>query len=186
MNFKKIFLLFALILLTTANVAAAEDTEIPFDTVATTYTDGAREMLALVKMKSDGTPAFIVMAEEVQGMGLVPYTKELYDFYLNKTEFGDYPPLIFGMLVFNQERGQLDDDLGAWKEGMHLIPVYAMFHVENGQVVCGKPFSSATDVNSTHFHATIQNPNHIKLVETFMTQMPRLHEIIQANNIALP
>lgn len=185
---KKLILLLALILtMTTANVEAAEQRELPFETLATTYVEGGpKEVLALIKMKSDGSYFFLVAAEGADGIGMVPFSQKIYNFYLTPNEQGDYSPLIFGLMLPNQERGQADDDLGDWRDKTHLIPVYAQFNVENGQVVCGKPFSSATDLESTHFHATIQNPTHIRLVEVFMTSMPRLHEVVQANGITLP
>ena len=107
-------------------------------------------------------------------------------FYLNKDSYGYYSPLIFEMFLPGQERGQLDENLGEWKEISHFVPVYALFDVEDGKVICQKPFYSATMRNPSHYHDTIKNPTHERLIEVFMTQMPRLHEIVNEKNISLP
>ena len=184
-NVKKIILLAALILLTVTSAEAAEEPDLPFDNVASTYTKGETEMLALVRMKADGALLFLVMAEDAQGIGLVPYSTELYNFYLNKGDT-EYPPLIFGMMLPNQAREQVDDDLGDWNNDLHMLPVYVLFTVKDGKVICQKPFYSAAGLNPSHYQGRIQNPTHIRLIEIFMTHMPRLHEVVQAQGITLP
>ena len=183
---KKIFLLLALILLTTANVEAAEQSDLPFEPLATTYVEGEpHEMLALIKMKSDNSLYFMATAKGISSIGLAVYRRETYDFYLHEAPTG-YPPLIFGMILPEQERGQLDDDFGAWEENVHLLPVYALFDVKDGQIICDKPFYSASGLNPSHYQGTIQNPEFTRLIEIFMTHMPRLHEAVTAQNITLP
>lgn len=185
---KKIFLLFALILLTMTNVEATEEQQpdLPFEAIASTYNQGDTEMVALIRMKENGSLGFLVAADGTNGIGLIPYSKEIYNFYLNADERGEYPPLIFGMLLPGQTRGQADDELGAWKEDLHMLPVYALFTVQGGHVICEKPFSSASGLEATHYQATIQNPNYTKLIETFMTKMPQLHNVVELSGITLP
>ena len=185
MNLKKIILLLALIILTAANVEAAEN-DLPFDTIATTYAEGETDAISLIKGKTEDSMAFLVAGENIQGVALIMYSRKVYDFYLNKDSYGYYSPLIFEMFLPGQERGQLDEDLGEWKEISHVVPVYALFEVEDGKVICQKPFYSATMRNPSHYHATIKNPTHERLIEVFMTQMPRLHEIVNEKNISLP
>lgn len=183
---KKIFLVLALILLTTANVSAAEENNLPFETLAATYTEGGREVLALIKMKDNDSIGFMVMARDIEPVALIPYEKKVYDFYLNPDEYGLYSPLITTMIIPNQMRGQVDDDLGDWNDNVHFVPVYALFSVANGNVICERPFYSASGLNPSHYHGTIRNINHTRLIEIFMTQMPKLHEVIQAQGIMLP
>ena len=185
---KKIFLILALILATTAvNVEAAES-NLPFDMLATTYVEGGpNEMVALVKMKSDGSNFFFVTAEGLEISALIPYVPEVYNFHLRRDEYDDPPPLIFMMFLMNESRGQLGENLGEWNDNLHVVPVYALFHInKDGKIVCDKPFFSADDMESTHFHSQVQNPNHERLIEIFMTNMPRLHEVVKEKNIALP
>lgn len=183
---KKIFLIFALLFLTAMTNAEAEENNLPFDVVATSYTEGSNEMLALVKMKSDGEMSFMVATKGVQAVGLVPYKREIYDFYLNKNENGNYSPLISVMVLPRQERGQADDDLGEWRDDIHILPFYAVFDVRDGQVICEKPFSSASGLNPSHYQAPIKNSYHEKLIEIFLTHMPRLHEDVAAKGVTLP
>lgn len=183
-NMRKIILLLALILLT-ANVEAAPDNGLPFDPLATTASDIDSGALTLIRMKDTGELCFLIADNKAHALGMVPYTSRIYDFYLHKDNSG-YPPFIFQMVIPMESRGQLDDDLGIWQENFHLLPVYALFDVKNGQVVCDKPFYSATMLKPSHYHAKIQNPNHTRLIEIFLTHMPRLHKQIRDQQISLP
>ena len=177
---KKIFLILALIFFTaTTNVEAAEN-GFPFDILASTYSDGATEALTLVKAKSNDSLGFAVIDFSAKEIAFADYSRGLYEFYLQQD------PILFALLLPDQERGQLDDNLGAWNNKFHIIPVYATFNVNNGQIVCEKPFYSASDPNAEHFQAPIQNPKHTRLIEIFLTQMPRLHEVVQAQGLNLP
>ena len=181
---KKIILILALILLTAANVEAAD--EINFDELATTNTEGATEFLSLIRMKDNGALHFVAIDDATHAVGMVNYSANLFNFYQHRGQYGDFPPLIFLMVLPERERGQLDDDLGDWIEKAHILPVYALFDVKDGQVICEKPFYSARGLNPSHYQGTIQNPIHERLIEIFMTHMPRLHELMEKQNISLP
>ncbi len=181
---KKIILLLALILLTAANVEAADD--INFDELATTNVEGATEFLSLIRMKDNGAFNFVAIDETLHAVSMVKYSSELCNFYQRRSPYGDFPPLIFLMILPKQERGQIDDSLGEWLGNGHIIPVYALFDVKDGQVICDKPFYSARGITPSHYHSMIQTLVHERLIEIFMTHMPRLHEIIKSKNISLP
>ena len=183
---RKIFLILALILMTVSSAEAAEENNLPFEPVGTSYVQGGNEMLALVKVKSDGRLSFMVMAQGVEAIGLVPYSRNVYDFYINKPADGIYPPLISVMVLPGQKRGELDDNLGEWKGEAHLLPFYVLFDVQNGQVVCEDKLFSASGLNPSHYHDEIKNPNHIRLLKVFATHMPQLHKDIEAKGITLP
>lgn len=184
---KKIFLLAALILATMTVNVHAEENPAPFETLAMTYVKGGpEEFLALIKMKSDNSLFLLVSEKDLPTVGLVSWSPEVYDFYLHPNEYNEHIPLICTMMFPDEERGQIDDELGEWRETLHLIPIYAMFNVTDRQVICSEQFFSATDMESTHFHSLIQDPTHIRLIEILMTHMPRLHELVQAQGIELP
>lgn len=187
MTCRKIILLLALIVLTAADCAAAPpDNGLPFDPLATTATEDDSGALTLIRIKNTGELCFLVADNKAQALGMVPYTSRIYDFYLRKDKTG-YPPFIFQMVLPMETRGQLDDDLGEWQETFHLLPVYALFDVKaGGQIVCEKPFYSASTLNPSHYQARIQNPNHERLIEIFLTHMPRLHRLIRDQQISLP
>lgn len=182
---KKIFLLLALIILSATNVEAADD-DLPFDTLAIAYPVDESSILALIRMKSDGSLGLMVAEKSLEPIGLVGYSRAVYDFYLTEKTSAGYPPLIFNLVIPQQQRGQVDDDLGDWSDNVHIVPVYALFDVKDGQVICQKPFYSASGLNPSHYQGRIQNPNHERLVELFMTYMPHLHESVAAQNISLP
>jgi len=183
MNVKKIILLLVLILFTAANVEASG---LNYDTLATTATKKNPASLSLIKKKNDGSLFLTAVDTEKNLVSLIPFNRKYYDFYLNKGEYGDYPPLIFFMMFLNQERGQVDDNLGEWQGKMHVVPIYALFTVEGGQIICDKPFYSSDNLQSTHYHSTIHNPDYERLIEIYMTHMPRLHKIIESKGIVLP
>jgi len=183
---KKFFLIVALVLSTA--IVHVQAADLPFDVLAIADENSSREMLALIRMKSDGEIYIMPTAELPDGNGelaLVPFVPEVYNFHLRKDEYGDPPPLIFMMLLPNEKHGLPDEALGEWRDGVHVIPVYALFEVNGEQIICQKPFYSATSMEATHFQATIQDPLHTRLIEVFMTQMPHLHQAVQANGIKL-
>lgn len=183
---RKIILLLAVVMLAAANVEAAPDNGLPFDPLATTASDTDSGALTLIRMKDTAELCFLVADNKAQALGMVPYTSRIYDFYLHKNSSGGYSPFIFMMVLPMEIRGQIDDDLGEWQENFHLLPVYALFDVKNGQVICEKPFYSASGINPSHYQGTIRNPNHERLVEIFLTHMPRLHRLIRDQHISLP
>ena len=182
---KKIIILVMLIMLTATSVNAAGNEDLNFVPLATTYSENDSASLTLIKMKDDGSIFFTVANSPTSTMAFVKYSPELYNFYLNKGEYG-YPPLIFTMMMPMQERGQLDDNFGVWDKSVHILPVYALFNVENGQVICEKPFTSEKGLKPSHYQGRIQNPVHERLIEIFMTHMPRLHEEVNSRGITLP
>lgn len=177
---KKIILLLVLILLT-KSAAAAED-DINFDPLATSYSEGNPAALTLIKEKSDGAIYFVISDDSLNEMAFIKYSPKLYNLYLNENG----SPAIFEMMLPNQERGQLDDNLGAWEKNIHIIPVYALFGVDGEQVICDKPFFSASYLNPSHYHDRIQNPKHVRLIEIFLKHMPRLHADATSRKISLP
>lgn len=184
---RKIILMLTLIFLAAANAEAAPDDGMPFDPLATTASDNDSGALTLVVMKDTNELCFIVADNQARALGMVPYTARVYDFYLQRDSSGGCPPFMFMMVLPMETRGQIDDDLGEWQENFHLIPVYALFNVQSGgKVICEKPFFSANSLQSTHFHDTIKNPNHERLIEIFMTHMPRLHRLVRDQHLSLP
>ena len=185
---KKIILLLALILLTMTPKVDAAENDLPFNFLATTYVEGgSHEVLALVKMKNSGALSFMVSAKDVKDIAMIPYSYDFYNFYLKKDQYDDCPPLIFTMLVTGQERGQLDDNLGEWNGNLHAIPVYVIFNVENNQLQVNETiWSGEGTVSPSHYHSEIKNPNHIRMIKTFISHMPLLHEQIESKGIKLP
>lgn len=186
MNCKKIVLLLALILFTVTSNAEAAENDSPFDVFASTYTPDTTEALALAKAKSNGEVYFLIATKDGQ-TALVPYSRKVYDFYLNKGKDGEYPPLIFLLVMPNQQRGQADDNLGEWRGNIHAVPVYVIFNVENNQLQVNETiWSGEGTVSPSHYHSEIKNPNHIRMIKTFISHMPALHEQVESKGITLP
>ena len=180
---KKFFAILALFLLTTTTCAAQESN---YEFLATTYSEQKGEALTLVKMNSDGSIYFAMT--DMHSMAFVKFESRLYNFYLNKDEHGLYSPLMFVLICVEEARGGLDENLGVWKDNMHLIPIYALFNVQDEQITFDAPnfYSGEGTLQPSHYHSNVKEPVHSRLIEIFMTHMPELHRQVQAGGVVLP
>ena len=181
---KKFFATLALILLTSSICAAQEQN---FDMLATTYSENNGEALTIIKMKSDGTLFFAVTDMQTKTLAFVKFESQLYNFYLNKDEHG-YPPLMFVMICPAENRGGADEKLGVWKDNVHLMPIYALFNVQDGQITFEAPnfYSGEGTLQPSHYHSNVTEPGHSRLIEIFIRHMPELHKQVQARGVVLP
>ncbi|MBR2520364.1 MAG: hypothetical protein IKE46_11365 [Selenomonadaceae bacterium] len=177
---KKFFAVLALLLLT-SSICAAESN---FDILAAGHVDGEKQALMLIRNKTDGEIFFMPFDAEAETGAFVKFDRKIYDFYLNKGEYG-YSPLMFVMATTPQN-DKSDDALGEWKDGIHVIPVYALFDVKDGKIICESFSSGEKTIKPSHYHAPIKNPIHNKLIETLLTKMPLLHSDVEAKGIVLP
>ena len=154
--------------------------------LASTYHPSRPHALSLIRNHRDGRLYFMVSDKASGKNAFVVYSKKVYDFYLNKDEYGGYPPLMFVLSVPRDIRGK-DDGLGEWRGKVHHIPVYALFEVVKGRVMYDDvPFFSASYLNPSHYHDKIEDPVHAQLVRTLMSQMPGLHEEVEKAGVRLP
>ncbi len=170
--------------------AGADDrarTSINAQLLASTYHPSRSRALSLIRHHRDGRLYFMVTDKASEKHAFVAYSKKVYDFYLNKDEYGGYPPLMFVLSVPRDTRGK-DDGLGEWRGKVHHIPVYALFEVVKGRVMFDDdvPFFSASYLNPSHYHDRIEDPVHAQLVRTLMSQMPELHEAVEKTGVRLP
>ena len=181
-TFKKFFATLALLLVTASTCAAAEST---FELLAAGHVDGEKQILMLVRV--GGEICFMPFDSEANTGTFVKFDRKIYDFYLNRDSDGTFSPLMF-VMVTTRQSDPVDDKLGVWKGEMHLIPVYALFDVRDGQFVFDAPnfYSGEDTLTPSHYHSNIRNPIHTRLIKTLMTKMPLLHAEIEAKGIALP
>lgn len=155
--------------------------------LASTYHPRRPRALSLIRNHHDNR-LYFMMTDKASGKNaFVEYSKKVYDFYLDKDEYGGYPPLMFVLSVPRDEKGNGDDGLGEWRGKVHHIPVYALFEVVNGRVMYDDdPFFSASYLNPSHYHDRIKDPAHARLIKTLMSQMPELHEAVEKAGVRLP
>lgn len=155
------------------------------ETLAMTESDSEGWLLAISKDNS-GDTFFVVYNYKMEQGALLPYERKIYDFYLNKGQYG-YPPLIFIMRVANSPR-DVDQNLGKWSDdgAIHFLPVYSNFEYENGRVIPETYPTSGAGLKPSHYQGKIQSPYHIKLVKVFMTKMPELHAAVERQGVTLP
>ena len=146
--------------------------------LATTATEGDPWSLSLMKVDADKY-AFLVFNIQTEQGAVIPYNQNSYNFYQQGS------PFIFIMAVKDSPK-DVDNDLGEWREDMHLIPVYALFNYSNNEVNLESYLSSCNGLSSSHYQGKIQSPYHIKLAEVFLTQMPALHKAVESEGIKLP
>lgn len=182
MNVLKRFLAVLVLILLTSSICAAEESN--FDILAAGYVDGENQALILVRNKTDGELFFMSFDAESETSAFIKFDRKIYDFYLNKGEYG-YSPLIFVMATTPQN-DKSDDALGEWRENIHLVPVYALFDVKDGEIICKNFSSGEKTTKPSHYQALIKNPIHNKLIATLLTKMPLLHKDVEAKGIALP
>ena len=155
--------------------------------LASTYHPSRPRALSLIRNRKDGRLYFMVTDKASGKHAFVAYSKKVYDFYLDKDEYGGYPPLMFVLSVPRDTQGK-DDGLGEWRGKVHHIPVYALFEVVKGRVMYDDdvPFFSASYLNPSHYHDRIEDPIHAQLIRTLMSQMPELHEVVEKAGVRLP
>jgi len=181
---KKIILLFALIFFTAA--AHVEAAGSNFEQLAAGYVDGEKQILMLVREKTRGELFFMPFDAETNSAAFVQFDPKIYNFYLNSDEDKLWPPLMFVMAT-TKMADTSDDELGVWNNEAHFIPVYALFDVQDGKVICeDRFFSGSGTLTPSHYHSDIKNPIHKRLIETLLTKMPQLHADVQAKGIPLP
>ncbi len=155
--------------------------------LASTYHQGQSGSLSLIRRHRNNRLYFMITDGLSGSNAFVEYSPKVYNFYLNKNQYGSYPPLIFLMSVPRDAKGKGDDELGEWRGKVHHIPVYALFDVVNGRVMCDDvPFYSASYLNPLHYHDKIKDPVHARLIQSLMSQMPDLHEVVRKAGITLP
>ena len=141
---------------------------------------------ALTLVKTDGGAyLFYIIEEDTNKQAFVPYDRKVYDFYLHRDSDGIFSPLIFNLFT-TQGPTDVDDEFGEWENRMHILPVYALFEYDGEKVFLESYLSSGEGLHPLHYQGRLQSPFHIKLAETFVTQMPALHKIIDSQGIILP
>ena len=184
LTFKKFFVTFVLILLTVSTCAAANS---KFEPLAAGYVDGEKQILMLIRNGDDGELYFMPFDAETESGAFVKFARKIYDFYLNRDSDGTFSPLMFVMATTRQP-DTVDDKLGVWNGDVHMIPVYALFDVRDGQFVFDAPnfYSGEDTLTPSHYHSNIKNPIHDRLIKTLLTKMPLLHADVEAKGVALP
>ena len=148
------------------------------EVLATTNPDSEGWLLGLMQ-QDNGRNYFGIFNHKTKQGAWVLYERKIYDFYLNES------PIIFIMGVVDSPR-DVDENFGEWTDKVHLLPVYALFNYENGQVTLDSYLSSGKGLHPSHYQGRIQSPYHIKLAEIFLTHMPELHKVVDGKGINLP
>ena len=165
---RKIFVLAALIFSFNVNCSAAE-------IISTAENDWSLSIL-----EDEGEYYFSIYDDKNDRGAVVEYSHELYDFYLSKSS-----AVVFIMAVKDSPK-DIDVELGEWSNDAHLLPVYVVFDYIDGELDLYDIFASDTGLFPEEFQGTLESPYHKDLVRNFLLLMPKLHEVVEQNEISLP
>ena len=148
------------------------------EVLATTAAENNPWSLSLIKTDADEY-AFLVLNFQTEQGAIIPYNLDNYNFYLKDS------PFIFLMAVKDSPQ-DVDKDLGEWRGGFHVLPVYALYNYVNGNVMLESYLSSCQGLSASHYQGRIESPYHQKLAEVFLTHMPALHKAVESGGVVLP
>lgn len=117
----------------------------------------------------------------------VPYTTEYfylknnYEMYSNGSK--SYDPVIFTMTVINDDKDNVDENLGKWHGNNHLIPMYVLYDLDSNNNIKAIQAYSANSLNPSHYHETINNGTYVLLAKTLFTHADSLNKDIELRKI---
>lgn len=89
------------------------------------------------------------------------------------------------MLYIKNDRAYKDRNNGYWDEGIHTLPVYALYKRDTGgNVVPGMLYSGAGKKPS-HYHNTLKEQQNVNLANLALTSADSLKQDMMSRNIAL-
>lgn len=133
----------------------------------------------------NGNKGFIVCNYNSSQIAWVLFDLKTYHFYEQKSTYGSgYDPLMFKLMIFNDTRGK-DQNAGVWEENHHILPVYALFEVKNGQVVPGMLSTGEKTLAPKHYHSYLHEDKNVNTINLFLTEMKSLHNDIEIRGISL-
>lgn len=87
-----------------------------------------------------------------------------------------YPsPLIVDFLIFDAVH-DADDSSGVWQGKNHLLPIYGLYEVDNGNIIPGM-LNTGNGAKPSHYHSFLKEQRNVDLMNMFLVQaIPLLNE----------
>ena len=144
--------------------------------------------LALVKIDSNFFFAIYDAKDNIAA--LVPYDLKILNFRANATTYNDgkkhYNPLIFNMEISNDNKNSRDKDLGVWNGPKHILPIYALFKVDDNDKVIPGMLNSGKGLNPSHYQGVLNETSNVNLANILLVHMDSLKRDIKGQNLSLP
>ncbi len=140
---------------------------------------GHNDKGTLVLIKSENQFKFIIIDNVDKMVAEVPFSVEAYNL-ARSTE----KKIIFDMTVYNDTRGE-DHKNGVWKGDNHLISVYALYEVEENNVIPGM-LTTGVGAKPSHYQEYFYEQKNVNLINLFLTEMKALNLNCVANNVIIP
>ncbi len=150
--------------------------------IASTLGHSGNGFLAIIN--NNGEYGFVINDEKNHQIAEVPFSFKTYNFYLNKD--GKYlPPVIFNMDVLTDNT---DDDmkLGQWSGPNHIIPIYAVFKLDQYNNILPGMLTSAQGLTPSHYQAHLKEQKNVDTANLFLTEMKTLHQYVEDNKVSVP
>lgn len=146
--------------------------------------------LAVVKFE-DGYN-FAAYDKKNNRVALIPYeTKEnrnLLHMLKQSRRFSNgkisYDPILFDMYFNDADPNGPDADKGIWQRSTHMIPIYAMFTVENDEVIPGMLYSGSGN-RPSHYHSVLKDVKTVDAANVVLTHVKGLITDMQKRNVNL-
>ena len=154
------------------------------DVVASTLGHSEDGFLALVR--DNGSYNFIIDDKKNDRIAEVPFSLKTYNFAQQKYDNSDMrEPAVFKMSVYQDEQDK-DVKLGQWFGKKHIIPIHALFNLDQyGNVLPGM-LNSGWGPNPIHYHSYLQEQKNVDMVNIFLTEMKTLHKYVDDNKVSIP
>ena len=144
--------------------------------------------LALINMNSKQFFAVFDARDDI--VALISCDNQILNFRENAKNYSDgkkyYSPLIFNMEIMNDSKNGQDSDLGEWYDTKHVLPVYALFDVNDKNKVVPGMLTSGKGVKPSHYQAPLKEQRNVNLANIVLTHLDGLKKDIEERNIKLP
>ena len=138
--------------------------------------------LAITKSNSGGYYITVVDRYE-DGLAYVPFNKNFYNFFVGKA--GEHYTVVIFPMYANDDRNDVDTNLGAWEANVHIMPVYVPYLYDGQKIQVIGDVTSGRELHPSHYQERIKNPVHVKLAQVFVTRMADLHQAVNASGVTM-
>lgn len=148
--------------------------------LASSYRGHQKNSLSLV---SAGGLRFVIYNAVDNQVAYVDYDSKIYHF--SRASGVYHSPVVFVMDIQNAVRDK-DAEAGLWLKTTHKIPIYALYDVQNGQIVPGRLTTAQGVVRSSHYQAFLYDQKTVNTANILLTEMDALAESVNLHHISLP
>lgn len=146
--------------------------------LATSLRDHNQGFISIVI--KDNQYVFALYDQMNNQVAVVPFAQQLLNFTQQKNA-----PVIFKMVIM-EDRHDNDEKSGVWKGENHVLPIYALYKLDElGNVVPGVLTTGAGE-NPSHYQSYLNEKKNVDIANLFLTEMKVLQGNVKVNKVSLP